>query len=217
MPMRKVAAIMSVLTFCVVPALAQNTPAPAAKTADVGTYGLGTAPTQQQVAGWNIDASRPDGSGLPPGSGNVTQGKQVYEQTCVACHGADGTGPMDRLVGGKDTLGSKKPVRTVGSYWPYATTLWDYIDRAMPFNNPHSLSPDQVYAVAAYVLFLNHIVPQDATMDRDTLPKVKMPNQGDFIHPDPRPDLHNTACMSNCPPLGLKTTKPEKPNPSQVQ
>jgi cytochrome c len=206
--MRNITATICVLAACVAPALAQNAPptAPTGKTSDAGPYGLGTVPTRQQIAGWNIDASRPDGSGLPPGSGSVSQGKQVYEQTCVACHGADGSGPMDRLVGGKGTLDSKKPVRTVGSYWPYATTLWDYIDRAMPFNNPHSLSPDQVYAVAAYVLFLNHIVPQDATMDRDTLPKVKMPNQGDFIRPDPRPDVHNTACMSNCPPLGTQTT-----------
>ncbi|HEU5018844.1 MAG TPA: cytochrome c [Pseudolabrys sp.] len=219
MHMRNIAAAACGLALCAAPVLAQKTPgtASANKSSELGPYGLGMVPTQQQIAGWNIDASRPDGSGLPPGSGSVSQGKQVYDQTCVACHGADGTGPMDRLVGGKGTLDSNKPVRTVGSYWPYATTLWDYIHRAMPFNSPQSLSPDQVYAVTAYVLYLNHIVPQDATMSRDTLPKVKMPNQGDFIRPDPRPDVHNIACMSNCPPLAAKPVKTEKPNPSQVQ
>jgi cytochrome c len=219
MHMRNIAAAACGLALCAAPVLAQKTPgtASANKSSELGPYGLGMVPTQQQIAGWNIDASRPDGSGLPPGSGSVSQGKQVYDQTCVACHGADGTGPMDRLVGGKGTLDSNKPVRTVGSYWPYATTLWDYIHRAMPFNSPQSLSPDQVYAVTAYVLYLNHIVPQDATMSRDTLPKVKMPNQGDFIRPDQRPDVHNIACMSNCPPLAAKPVKTEKPNPSQVQ
>jgi cytochrome c len=220
---RNIPIAAGLLALCLSPVLAQNQRA--SSTADTAgaqasapnRFGLGQTPTSKQIAGWDIDGSRADGSGLPDGSGTVAQGKQVYEQNCVSCHGPDGQGPMDRLVGGQGTLNSAKPARTVGSYWPYATTLWDYIDRAMPFSNPHTLNHDQVYAVTAYVLYLNHLVAEDATMDRKTLPAVNMPNAGDFSAPDPRPDVHNTACMSNCPPLDVKPTKNEKPNPSQVQ
>lgn len=151
-------------------------------------YDLGQAATPAQIAGWDIDVS-PDGAGLPPGQGSVAQGQAVFAGDCAACHGAQGQGGLaDRLVGGFGTLASAKPVRTVGSYWPYATTLYDYIHRAMPFNAPQSLAPDQVYAVSAYILYLNHIVPQDAVMDETTLPAVKMPNRNGFITRDPRPD-----------------------------
>lgn len=105
---------------------------------------------------------------------------------------------MDRLVGGQGTLASDKPVRTVGSYWPYATTLFDYIHRAMPFNAPGSLSADQVYAVSAYVLYLNGIVDKDATMNANTLANVQMPNRNGFTRGDPRPDVRNTPCMRDC-------------------
>jgi cytochrome c len=167
---------------------------------------LGETPTTEQIAGWNIDASQPDGAGLPPGSGSVSEGKQVYEENCVACHGPGGGGPMFKLVGGGGSLATKHPVQTVGSYWPYATTIWDYINRAMPLTSPQSLSHDQVYAVTAYVLYLNHIVSEDAVMNASTLPKVKMPNAGNFISPDPRPDVHNTACMENCPDLNAQSS-----------
>jgi S-disulfanyl-L-cysteine oxidoreductase SoxD len=159
-----------------------------AQCAEATRYGIGRAGTPAEIAGWNIDV-RADGDGLPPGHGAVSEGQKVYEHRCAACHGDQGEGqPMDALVGGEGTLATAKPVRTVGSYWPYATTLYDYVHRAMPFNAPQSLTPDQVYAVTAYVLFLNGIVPKGAVMDAHTLPRVRMPNRNGFISPDPRPD-----------------------------
>jgi cytochrome c len=151
-------------------------------------FGIGHIATPQQIAGWNIDIS-PDGAGLPPGQGSVNEGKAIFAEKCAACHGASGEGkPMDRLVGGQGSLGSKKPVKTVGSYWPYATTLFDYIRRAMPFNNPQSLTPDEVYALCAYLLFMNKIVPEDATLDAASLPKVEMPNRKAFVSSYRSPD-----------------------------
>lgn len=161
-------------------------------------YDLGRTATPAEIAGWNIDVE-PNGAGMPPGSGSVALGKTVFAQKCAACHGDRGQGkPMDQLVGGQGTLASKKPVKTVGSYWPYATTLFDYVRRAMPFNAPESLTNSQVYAVSAYILHLNGIIGADAVMNAKTLPKVKMPNRNGFIRPDPRPDVRNTACMKNC-------------------
>src|ERR1035437_8687704 len=142
---------------------------------------LGTAVSAEEVARWDISIP-PSGAGLPKGSGTARQGLQVYEQKCVACHGAKGVGkPADVLVGGVGSLASKTPLRTVGSYWPYATTLFDYVRRAMPIANPLSLSDDEVYAVSAYVLFLNGIVGEDAQMNAQTLPQVKMPNRDGFV------------------------------------
>src|SRR5690606_16339422 len=112
-------------------------------------------------------------------------GKKVYEQNCLACHGANGIGGIkDRLAGGQGTLASDKPIKTVGSYWPYATTLFDYIRRAMPYQAPESLSTDDTYAVTAYILGLNGILPEDGKLDKETLPKIKMPNHDGFI-PEP--------------------------------
>jgi len=124
----------------------------------------------------------PSGAGLPPGSGNVRQGEAVYAAKCQSCHGAKGAGkPADPLVGGNGSLASDNPVRTVGSYWPYATTLFDYIRRAMPTTAPRSLSNDEVYAVSAYLLNLNGIVAADAVMSAQTLPQVRMPNRDGFV------------------------------------
>jgi S-disulfanyl-L-cysteine oxidoreductase SoxD len=151
------------------------------------SYGLGRPATPQEIAGWNIDVS-PGGAGLPPGRGDVIQGEAIFSAKCAACHGAHGEGkPMDRLVGGIGTLRDKKPVKTVGSFWPYATTLFDYVRRAMPLNAPQSLTADEVYAVSAYVLFLNGIVPQDATLDADNLARIKMPNRDGFGRAEPPP------------------------------
>jgi cytochrome c len=154
--------------------------------ASAAPYNLGTALAERDLAGWNIDVAV-DGTGLPPGGGSVAQGKAVYDAKCVACHGAKGEGnPATRLVGG-----SVKPpavVKTVGSFWPYATTLYDYINRAMPWDNPQSLTADEVYAVSAYVLHLNGIVPDSTVLDAASLPKVRMPNRDGFTAPDPRPD-----------------------------
>lgn len=161
-------------------------------------YRLGSPATNQEIAGWNIDV-QPDGTGLPPGRGTVAEGAQLYAQQCVMCHGDKGQGkPMDQIAGGKGTLATDKPIKTVGSYWPYATTLYDYIHRAMPFNTPQSLSSDQVYAASAYVLYLNGLVNENAVMDAKTLPRVRMPNADGFIRPDPRPDAHNVPCMNGC-------------------
>jgi cytochrome c len=144
-------------------------------------YGFGQPATPRQITGWDIDIS-PDGAGLPPGRGDVRQGEAIFAAQCASCHGPRGQGkPMDRLVGGAGTLRDKKPEKTVGSFWPYATTLFDYVRRAMPLNAPQSLTPDEVYAVSAYLLFLNGIVPQDATLDADALAKIKMPNRDGFV------------------------------------
>jgi S-disulfanyl-L-cysteine oxidoreductase SoxD len=157
--------------------------------ADSDPLGIGHGATPSQIAGWDIDV-RADGQGLPQGRGSVREGERIFAETCAACHGAKGEGkPADRLVGGFGTLATSKPVRTVGSYWPYASTLFDYIRRAMPFNSPQSLTPDQVYAVSAYVLYLNNIVTEDTVLDATSLPRVEMPNRNGLTSPDPRPDV----------------------------
>jgi S-disulfanyl-L-cysteine oxidoreductase SoxD len=144
-------------------------------------FGIGRTATAEEIAGWDIDVS-PDGKGLPPGRGGVTEGKAVYAGKCAVCHGDMGQGkPMDQLVGGQGTIDGAKPVKTVGSYWPYATTLYDFIHRAMPFNAPQSLSPNEVYAVCAYLLFLNHIVAEDAVLDAKSLPAIEMPMRKAFM------------------------------------
>jgi mono/diheme cytochrome c family protein len=149
-------------------------------------YGIGTPLTQQDIAAWNIDVA-PDGRGLPAGSGDVLTGAHIFAAQCAACHGAQGQGLIgDALVGGQGTLATAKPKRTIGSYWPYATTLFDYIRRAMPYNAPESLSADEVYAVCAYLLSQNGVVPPDTRLDAVSLPQVKMPNRDGFV-PDPRP------------------------------
>jgi len=151
--------------------------------ADPQRLGFGAPLTADALKPFDIDA-RADGTGLPPGRGTVKEGKTMFAQSCAACHGAKGEHPISpsiRLTGGKGTLTTPNAVQTVGSYWPYATTLYDYIHRAMPFNAPQSLSPDQVYAVTAYILYLNGIVPEDQTLDAASLPKVQMPNNNGFI------------------------------------
>ena len=142
---------------------------------------FGNPATADEVTAWDISIP-PDGRGLPPGSGTAKQGAAVYAAKCVACHGERGVGkPADALVGGIGTLASTAPLKTVGSYWPYATTLFDYVRRAMPYDKPMSLSSDEVYAVSAYILSLNGIIPEDATIDAGTLPKVNMPNRNGFV------------------------------------
>jgi cytochrome c len=160
-------------------------------------YGIGRTATAAEIAGWNIDIGR-NGENLPPGSGSVSHGREVFDQQCAACHGAKGEGGVgDRLVGGQGTIATAKPVKTVGSYWPYAPTLFDYIRRAMPQNAPQSLGNDDVYAVSAYILSLNGLLAADATLDAGTLSAIKMPNRGMFVG-DPRPDVRNPACESGC-------------------
>ena len=152
------------------------------------TYGVGRPPTAEDLRAIDIDVL-PDGRGLPPGSGTAAAGKEVYTRRCETCHGPTGTeGPQDVLAGGQGSLATERPQKTVGSYWPFATTLWDYINRAMPFDRPGTMTPDEVYAATAYVLFLNGLVKPDAVLDRTTLPQVRMPNRNGFVS-DPRPDV----------------------------
>ncbi len=149
------------------------------------TPNLGRPATQAEIAGWDVSIP-PDGRGLPRGAGTAAEGALVYAQKCQACHGDKGVGgPNDRLVGGQGTLASTTPVRTIGSYWPYATTVFDYVRRAMPFAQPHSLTDSEVYAVTAYLLNLNGIIGERDAMNAKTLPEVKMPNRDNFIpvHP----------------------------------
>lgn len=124
----------------------------------------------------------PNGEGLPAGSGSVAAGKALYERHCGACHAEGGAGgPNDRLAGGHGSIGSPGPVKTLGSYWPYSTTVFDYIRKAMPFAAPGTLTDDDVYALTAYLLHLNDIVGEDAVLDRDSLPGVRMPNRDGFV------------------------------------
>jgi mono/diheme cytochrome c family protein len=146
------------------------------------TPNLGRPVAPDELAAWDISIA-PDGGGLPPGGGTAPQGEAVYVADCQSCHGEKGAGkPNDPLVGGQGTLvGEGMPVKTVGSFWPYATTLFDYIRRAMPLNAPKSLTDDQVYAVSAYILRLNGIIEDHDEMNAKTLPAVRMPNRDGFV------------------------------------
>jgi cytochrome c len=150
-------------------------------------YKLGRPASERDIQEKDLFVS-PDGKGLPPGKGTAAEGREVYKRRCERCHGAQGEGKEEAaLVGGKGTLATPKPIKTVGSYWPYATTLFDYVNRAMPFDNPGLLTNDQVYAVSALVLHWNGIIGENDVMDAPSLAKVKMPNRDGFI-PDNRPD-----------------------------
>ena len=151
-------------------------------------YGVGRPPTPEEIRALG-SAIAPDGTGLPPGSGTVAQGRTLFAAQCARCHGPTGDGDVGpRLVGGQGTLATPRPLKTVGSFWPYSTTLWDYVNRAMPFDRPGLLEPSEVYAAVAFVLNLNGIVGDDAVMNARTLPGVRMPNRDGFVS-DPRPDV----------------------------
>lgn len=158
-----------------------------------GPYDFGSTPTEAEIAAVDIDVM-PDGRGLPPGSGSHAQGRQIYAQTCASCHGEDlqgvpetGGGP---LIGGRGSLASGKPKKTVESYWPYSTILFDYTRRAMPFDKPGSLTDQQVYDVVAFILAEADLVEEDQMVDAQSLAAIEMPNREGFI-PDPRPDVFN--------------------------
>jgi cytochrome c len=168
-------------------------------------YGVGHMATAEQIAGWDIDI-RPDGQGAPPGRGSVKDGEKVYMDKCAACHGEFGesAGRWPQLAQGKGTLASNDPVKTVGSYFPYLSSVFDYIRRAMPFGDAESLSNDELYAVVAYVLNLNDIVDDKFVLSRETWGQVKMPNQGGF-HDDDREKTEKAfwnpnPCMKGCGP-----------------
>lgn len=158
--------------------------------------GVGRAPTPDEIRDLKT-AIAPDGTGLPEGSGNAVTGQEVFAMQCARCHGTKAQGDVGpALVGGKGTLTTARPVKTVGSFWPYATTLWDYINRAMPFDKPGLLKPSEVYAVSAFILTINGIIGENDVMDSRTLPKVRMPNRDGFVA-DPRPDVGEKAKKPN--------------------
>jgi S-disulfanyl-L-cysteine oxidoreductase SoxD len=187
--MRTLSAMLGIIGLaCVNSASAQNP-----------RLGIGTSATHDLIRGWDIDV-RFDGVGLPPGRGSVIEGGKIFAEQCAACHGEKAQKPtksFDRLAGGRGTLATSKPIQTVGSYWPYAPTIFDYVNRAMPFPAPQTLTANEVYAVVAYLLYVNDIVPRDAVMDAHTLAKVKMPNADGFIR-DARPDTADSKCANDC-------------------
>ena len=175
------------------------------------TIGLGRAATNNEVSAWDIDI-RPDGKGLPVGSGSVIIGEELYTENCSSCHGDFGEG-IDRwpeLAGGFDTLDSEDPVKTVGSYWPYLSTVWDYVHRAMPFGNAQSLNNDEVYAITAYILYLNDLVDEDFELSHVNFEEINLPNEENF-YLDNRENLENTTynnrCMQNCKKVAMITKR----------
>jgi S-disulfanyl-L-cysteine oxidoreductase SoxD len=156
--------------------------------AQLPTYGVGRPPTVEEIKAWDLTIP-PDGEGLPPGSGSAGLGKPVFVERCASCHGETGQDTKySLLVGGQGTLGTDKPVPTVGSFWQYATTLWSYINRSQPVDEPGSLTADQVYAVTAYILYLNGIIGEQDVLDASTVPNIRMPNRNGYVR-DPRPDV----------------------------
>ena len=176
-----------------------------------GYWGFGEAATAEQIAGWDIDV-RPDGKGLPPGSGSVEDGESLYDEQCAECHGTfgEGEGRYPSLAGGQGSLKAERPHKTVGSYWPYVSTLWDYVYRAMPFTAPQSLSHDETYAIVAYVLYLNELVEDDFVATQDNLVSVRLPNEANFIA-EQRPDVQAKRCMKDCRDPAAIEIKSEAP------
>ncbi|MBS1302031.1 c-type cytochrome [Loktanella sp. SALINAS62] len=175
----------------------------ASEPAESAGFGLGRPALEVEVAAWDIDI-RPDGQGLPAGSGDVWTGEEVYVENCAMCHGdfGEAVGRWPVLAGGWDTLERQDPVKTIGSYWPYLSTVYDYINRAMPFGNAQSLEPDEIYAITAYLLYLNNIVEDDFELSNETFLDVEMPNADGFF-PDDRADTELVAfsgevCMERC-------------------
>jgi len=174
--------------------------------------GLGRVASEDEIAAWDIDV-RPDGMGLPQGSGTVTEGEEVFAERCAACHGDFGEG-VDRwpvLSGGQDSLTDDRPVKTIGSYWPYLSTVYDYINRAMPFGESQSLTPDEIYGITAYLLYMNDIVTdEEFELSKQNFASVRMPNEDNFFF-DPRPDTPifkaDDPCMSDCKPEVTVTSR----------
>ena len=181
----------------------------------IGHYGYGKDASAEEIAGWDIDV-RPDGLGLPPGGATAEEGEMLYEDQCAVCHGSfgEGVGRYPVLAGGEGTLSEARPERTIGSFWPYASTIWDYIHRAMPYTEPESLTDEEVYAITAYVLYLNDLVEYDFELTQDNLALIEMPNQDGF-YLDDRPDVVSELCMQDCKdPASIRITS--EPPPSET-
>ena len=158
--------------------------------AHAGQLGLGREATPVEIAAWDIDV-RPDGQGLPEGRGTVAEGEEIFTERCAVCHGdfGEGAGRWPVLAGGQDSLNADRPVKTIGSYWPYLSTVWDYVHRAMPFGDSQSLRDDEIYAITAYLLYLNDVVDDEAfELSRDNFTEIRLPNEENFVV-DPRPDF----------------------------
>jgi cytochrome c len=186
------------------PAFAQAKPERAA--AHTKPLGIGRSAKPEEIAGWDIDI-RPDGQGLPTGHGTVKQGEELYMQQCAACHGEFGesAGRWPILMGGAGTLASHDPVKSIGSYWPYASTVMDYIRRSMPFGNAQSLSTDELYAITAYVLYLNDIIKdENFELNEKNFATIRLPNERNFIDDDrdiaEKEFWTKEPCMTNCAP-----------------
>jgi len=180
-------------------AFAQEAPAPSQE----GGYGLGRAALPEEVAAWDIDI-RPDGLGLPVGSGDVWTGEEAYTDYCSACHGffGEAVGRWPVLAGGFGSLDGEDPVKTIGSYWPYLSTVWDYVHRAMPYGNAQSLTDDEVYAITAYLLYLNEVVEDDFVLSNETFADLALVNEDGFFMDDRAeveyPLLSQEPCMTDC-------------------
>ena len=165
-------------------------------------FNLGSIATAEQVAGWDIDV-RPDGLGAPIGAGNAIDGEAVYTDRCASCHGdfGEAVDNWPALVGGEGTLASHDPVKTTGSYWPYASTMYDYIYRAMPFGEAQSLTHNETYQIVAYLLNMNDIIDEEYELNHNNIGLIEMPNNDGFLMPDPRPDaqpVSGNPCMKDC-------------------
>lgn len=162
-------------------------------------YGLGRPATAEEIAGWDMDV-RPDGTGLPPGEGTVVQGEEIYLERCAVCHGefGEGAGRYPVLMGGFETLTEDRPEKTVGSYWPYASTIWDYVQRSMPFGDARSLTADETYAVTAFLLYLNEVVEDDFTLTQENLTAIRMPNEDGFFVREQGDLPAGEPCMTDC-------------------
>ncbi|WP_371224715.1 c-type cytochrome [Roseovarius sp. 2305UL8-3] len=186
----KATAITLSLALCTTPALA-------------GKFGLGRAALPEEIAAWDLEV-RPDGTGLPAGSGDVLTGEELFSDSCAICHGefAEGVDNWPKLAGGDDTLADKDPVKTVGSYWPHLSTTWDYVNRSMPFGGAQTLETDEVYAIVAYILYSNDLVDEDFVLSNENFTDVVLPNAEGFIVDD-RLEAEShfwnaEPCMENC-------------------
>ncbi|MDX5381402.1 MAG: c-type cytochrome [Rhodobacterales bacterium] len=182
--------------FMLSPAVASTMPSD-------GPMGIGRVALPEEVAAWDVDV-RPDGQGLPVGSGNVSDGDDLFQDYCAVCHGvfAEGVDNWPKLAGGDGTLDHDDPLKTVGSYWPYLSTVWDYVHRSMPFGNAQSLTPDEVYAITAYILYSNDLVDDDFVLSNENFTEVTLPNVDGFFVDDrdtvELPVFSQEPCMENC-------------------